>query len=98
MPEFSFIPGSLLLSSTLAYVGLMPDIIDCDAKKAVPNSVMEVPVGVSGRCDPKKAAGEMKKGVVRTVQDSREETRDSVENKVGDSCGEGKRRLNQDGD
>ncbi|WP_231561590.1 hypothetical protein [Nitrosococcus oceani] len=56
------------------------------------------PCGVSGRYDPKKAAGETKKDVVHMVQGSREETCDSVENKVGDSRGEGKRRLNEDGD
>jgi len=66
--------GALLLaSSSWTLADLKPDVLDCDPKKAGRNAAMQATVGVSGKCNAKKAANEAKKDVTNDAKDKVDE-------------------------
>lgn len=59
----------LLAASSWALADLKPDVLECDPKKAGRNAAMQATVGVSGKCNAKKAANETKKEVTNDAKD-----------------------------
>ncbi len=66
----------LIAMATGAAADLKPDALDCNAKKAARNAALDATVGVSGRCDPGKAADQAKENVADNARDAVDLDRD----------------------
>jgi len=92
------VPAALLLIaiSAAAAADIKPDILDCNAKKAARNAALGATVGVSGRCDPGKAAEEAKDNVADNARDAVQIDRDKKIQLDGKEKGDGTLRKHKD--